>query len=163
VPISNLLTEAWKDLHELTVVWQLAILLGCIWLAWAADRALRNTNVDSAGVWQFGVGGLRRILFPLVALIPLIIAIGVGRRLFEVNLLRLFVPVLASWLLVRVFFYLLRYAFAKDSLIRTFERTIASVVWGALLLHVFGLLPGLIEFLDDTAFHVGKQKLTVWL
>ena len=162
-PLTTLLEKAWIDLHDPLVAWQIAILLSCFAVAWAAGRALRLDRVEADGIWKFGVGGLRRILFPAVALIPLALSISLLKRWIEVDLLRLFVPLLASLLLVRVFFYLLRHVFARGSIVRTFERTIAVLVWGALVLHVSGLLPDVIDHLDGIAFHVGKQKLTLWL
>ncbi len=162
-PFSNLLQKAWIDVHDPQVAWQIAILLTCFVLAWAAGRALRLARVEADGIWKFGVGGLRRILFPAVALIPLTVSISLVKQWIEVDLLRLFVPLLVSLLLVRIFFYLLRHVFARGSIVRTFEKTIAVLVWGALVLHVSGLLPEVIDYLDDITFHLGKQKLTLWL
>ena len=162
-PLSTLLEKAWIDLHSPEVAWQIAILLACFALAWAAGRALRLARFEADGIWKFGVGGLRRILFPAVTLIPLMVSISLLRRWIEVDLLRLFVPLLVSLLLVRIFFYLLRHVFARGNIVRTFEKTIAVLVWGALVLHVSGLLPEAITFLDDITFHLGKQKLTLWL
>jgi small-conductance mechanosensitive channel len=162
-PFSNLLENAWVDLHDTQVVWQVAILLSCFVLAWAAGRALRLARVEADGIWKLGVGGLRRILFPAVALIPLIVSINLLKRWIEVDLLRLFVPLLVSLLLVRIFFYLLRRVFPPGSIVRSFEKTIAVLVWGALVLHVSGVLPDVIDYLDEITFHLGKQKLTLWL
>jgi len=162
-PFSNLLQKAWIDVHDPQVVWQIAILLACFVLAWAAGRVLHLARVEADGIWKFGVGGLRRILFPAVALIPLVVSISLLQHWIEVDLLRLFVPLLVSLLLVRSFFYLLRHVFARGSIVRTFEKSIAVLVWGALVLHVSGLLPEVIDLLDDTTFHLGKQKLTLWL
>ena len=162
-PFSNLLEKAWIDLHGPGVAWQIAILLSCFALAWAAGRALRLDRVEADGVWKFGVGGLRRILFPVVALIPLTLSISLVKHWIEVDLLRLFVPLLLSLLLVRIFFYLLRHVFARGSIVRSFERAIAVLVWGGLVLHVSGLLPEVIGYLDDISFRLGKQKLTLWL
>jgi small-conductance mechanosensitive channel len=161
-PFSTLLEKAWIDLHDPQVAWQIAILLICFALAWAAGRVLRLARVEADGIWKFGVGGLRRILFPAVTLIPLMVTISLVKRLIEVDLLRLIVPLLISLLLVRIFFYLLRHVFARGSIVRTFEKTIAALVWGALVLHVSGLLPEVIDYLDDIAFHLGKQKVTLW-
>ena len=160
---SNLLQNAWVDLQDAQVGWQIAILLGCFALAWGAGRALRLSRLEADGIWKFGVGGLRRILFPAVALLPLTLAISAAKRWIEVDLLRLFVPLLVSLLLVRLFFYLLRHAFTRGSVVRTFERAIAVLVWGVLVLHVSGLLPDVIDLLDDIKFHIGTQKLTLWL
>jgi small-conductance mechanosensitive channel len=162
-PFSTLLEKAWIDVHSPQVAWQIAILLSCFALAWVAGRALRLARVEADGIWKFGVGGLRRILFPAVALIPLTVSISLVKRWIEVDLLRLFVPLLVSLLLVRIFFYLLRHVFARGSIVRSFEKTIAVVVWGALVLHVSGLLPDVIAYLDDVTFKLGRQKLTLWL
>jgi small-conductance mechanosensitive channel len=162
-PFTPLVARAWIDLHDPQVAWQIAILLCCFLLAWGASRALRVARIEADGVWKFGVGGLRRILFPFVALIPLLVCINVLKRWIEVDLLRLFVPLLVSLLLVRFFFYLLRHAFAQGSLVRTFEKGIATLVWGALALHISGLLPDVIDFLDDITFHFGKEKFSLWL
>ncbi|HEY5293170.1 MAG TPA: hypothetical protein VIJ43_12755, partial [Burkholderiales bacterium] len=89
-PFSTLLERAWIDLHAPAVAWQIAILLACFVLAWAAGRALRLERVEADGIWKFGVGGLRRILFPAVALIPLLLSISLLKRWIEVDLLRLF-------------------------------------------------------------------------
>ncbi|MFH1605072.1 MAG: mechanosensitive ion channel domain-containing protein, partial [Pseudomonadota bacterium] len=124
---------------------------------------LRLSQIEANGIWKFGVGGLRRILFPIVALVPLLVCISVFKRWIEVDLLRLFVPLLVSLLLVRVFFYLLRHVFARDSIVRSFERAIAVVVWGALVLHISGLLPDVIGFLEEITFNFGRQKFTLWL
>lgn len=160
---SNPLIKAWIDLHDPQVAWQIAFLLLCFLLAWAAGRALRLGSVEADGIWKFGVGGLRRILFPVVALLPLSLGINVLKRWMEVDLLRLFVPLLVSLLLVRLFFYLLRHVFARGSVVRSFERAIAVLVWGGLVLHVSGLLSDVIELLDDITFNLGAQKLTLWL
>ena len=106
---------------------------------------------------------MRGILFRVVALIPLTLGISLLKHWIEVDLLRLFVPLLVSLLLVRLFFYLLRHVFARGSIVRTFERAIAVLVWGALVLHVSGLLPEVIDYLDDITFHFGTQKFTLWL
>jgi len=161
-PIGNLLQNAWIDLQSPGVAWQIAVLLSCFVLAWGAGRVLQLSRVEADGIWKFGVGGLRRILFPAVALIPLMLSISLLKSWTDVDLLRLFVPLLVSLLLVRVFFYLLRHVFAQGSIVRPFERTIAVLVWGALVLHVSGLLPGVIDCLDEIAVHVGKQKLSLW-
>ncbi len=162
-PLSTLLERAWFDLQNQQAAWQIAILLACFVLAWGAGRVLRLSQVEANGIWKLGVGGLRRILFPIVALVPLLVSINVFKHWMTVDVLRLFVPLLVSLLLVRIFFYLLRHVFARDSIVRSFERAIAVVVWGALVLHVSGLLPGVVDFLEEITFHIGKQKLTLWL
>ena len=49
-PFSTLLEKAWIDLHDPQVAWQIAILLICFVLAWAAGRALRLARVEADGI-----------------------------------------------------------------------------------------------------------------
>src|SRR5471032_3050222 len=121
-PFNNLLFDAWTNLQHPQVAWQIAILLACFAIAWAAGRQSRLAHVEADGIWKFGVGGLRRILFPVVALIPLALSIRLFGRWIEVGLLRLFVPLLASLLLVRVFMYVLRHVFRAGGIVRSFEK-----------------------------------------
>lgn len=162
-PVNNMLHAAWIELHHQQVVWQIAILLFCFLLAWGAGRALRLGKVEADGIWKFGVGGLRRILFPAVALLPLTLSIGLFKKWIEVDLLRLFVPLLLSMLLVRLFVYLLRHVFGQRRIGRTLELAIVTLVMGALVLHVSGLLADVVEFLESVTFRLGAQKLSLWL
>ena len=138
----NLLLAVWEDLQRPGVVWQVAALAACFLLAWALSRGvLRRTPGTAPGKWQFGAGGLKRILFPLFVLVLVVIARAGLRQYMHVSLLDLAVPLAGSAALVRILVYTLRYVFAPSGVLAAFERGIALVVWGAFVLYLVGVLP----------------------
>ncbi len=160
----NLLLAVWADLQQPNVVWQIAALAACIILAWALSRlVLRRTPSAAAAKWRFGAGGLKRILFPLFALVLVVVAREILRPHLHVSLLDLAVPLAGSAALIRILVYTLRYVFAPSGVLAAFERGIALVVWGAFALYLIGVLPAIVDGLDAIQFQVGKQRISVWL
>ena len=162
IPINNLLREAWIDLTDLANYPEFIALAIALGLALFLSRLARSA--DSLRSWgSFGAGGVKRMLFPLVALLTVWVCIVVLKQWFEVDLLRLAVPLLGSLAMVRAVFYLLRQVFPEGSVLASFERSIAVLVWVGLALHLFGLLPEVVDVLEEVSFHVGKQKLNLWV
>jgi small-conductance mechanosensitive channel len=160
----NLLTSVWADLQRPGVVWQLATLAACVLLAWVLSRAaLRRAPDATPAKWQFGVEGLKLVLFPLFALVLIAVARAVLRSHISVSLLDLAVPLAGSAALIRILVYTLRYVFAPSGLLAAFERVVATIVWGAVALHLLGVLPVVLDALDAIEFHVGRQRISLWL
>jgi small-conductance mechanosensitive channel len=162
-PFNGLLFELWVDLREPGILWQVAVLAVCLGAAWVLARASRPDLVETSGVWKLGVGGLKRILFPLLALVLVLIARPILAHWHHVNLLRLAVPLLGSLALIRVLVYLLRHAFASGGTVAVFERLIAAAVWGVVALHIVGVLPDVTEYLEGEAVVIGRQRISLWL
>lgn len=159
---NHVLFDLWRDLQQPDILWQIGTLLLCLVLAWLVNHLIRLPHVES-GAWKLGVDGLKRILFPLVALLLVLIARPILAQWHHVNLLHIAVPLLASMALVRVLFYALRQVLAPGSLLAGFERVVATLVWGVVALHIVGALPAVMEFLEETSFALGKQKVSVLL
>ena len=79
------------------------------------------------------------------------------------NLLRLAVPLLGSFAVIRAMMFALRYGFPRAAWLASFERVLALVVWSVVALYLVGLLPEIVESLDAIHFTVGKQRLSLWL
>jgi small-conductance mechanosensitive channel len=56
---------------------------------------------------------------------------------------------------------ILRQTFRQAHWVASFERTIATVIWSMVALHVLDLLPVLLDTLESIAIPLGKTKLTV--
>ena len=162
-PFNGLLFELWVDLREPGILWQVAVLALCLGAAWVLARASRLDRLETSGVWKLGVGGLKRILLPLLALALVLIARPILAHWHHVNLLRLAVPLLGSLALIRVLVYLLRHAFASGGTVAVFERLIAAAVWGVVALHIVGVLPDVTEYLEGEAVVIGRQRISLWL
>jgi small-conductance mechanosensitive channel len=160
------LASLWRgvlaDLRQPDLVWQLLVLAGCLLLAKLGERLVRARHVAAGRAWELGHGGLKRIAFPLLALVLVLLARPVAQQWVHVSLLSLALPLLSSLAVIRVVFYVLRVSFIGATWLGQFERIFAGLVWGIVALHITGLLPEAIEVLESVKFSAGKQKLTLW-
>jgi len=154
------LLTLWDDLHEVRILWQISALALSLGLAWWASRALSQFNNPLAG-WQAGAGGLARVRFPLIALALVLIARGVLRNYHSVSLLTVAVPLLVALALSRIVVYMLRLTFPAGGVLSTFERLIAWLIWIGVTLHLTGLAPELLDFLDGISLPLGKQHVSL--
>jgi small-conductance mechanosensitive channel len=163
--IHNLILDLLTDLHSINVLWQVGVLALSLAVAWWAARLVHSRLMsipsEPSVTFKIGVGGLNRVMFPLCALVCVLLGRFVLHRFRpEVNLLNLAVPLLFSLMLVRVAVYVLRRAFKADGPLRYWERAIAWTIWIGLALHITGLLPDVVEVLDNFGFRIGKQRIS---
>jgi small-conductance mechanosensitive channel len=160
-----LLRSVWQDLQDERILWQLATLIAAIaiaaWVSYVLRPRLRG---DDGSKLEIGLGGVRRLAFPLTALI-LVLAGRWALAHFQpgVNLLGVAVPLLTAMALLRFLVYLLRLIFSPGNLLATFERAFVWLVWGGFALHVLGLAPDILEFFDGIAFKVGGHRISLLL
>ena len=177
--------DLWADLREPEVFWQIGALASCLGLAWWLARLLRERfgerwtdRLDAQAAQmaegdtrtrRFGEhmrmvgGGFGRILFPLLGLAFLLICRAVLAKFAHVNLLNLAVPLLTAFVVVRALVYLLRQVFAPSGGLAASERWIAIAVWFGVALHFIGWLPELTGAIESVGFHVGRQRISLWL
>jgi len=172
--VGRLLLDLWHDLSDPQVLWQVLVLGLCLTLAWLMVRGLRRfvsrslwgsaaPNGRAGDAMRFGLAGLRRILFPLLALLLVMAARPALALWHHVNLLHLAVSLLASLVMVRFMVFLMRSALPQGNMLVAFERSASVMVWGALALHLTGLLPELIGFLDSIRLLLPGRHVTLWL
>jgi small-conductance mechanosensitive channel len=157
-----LLTGVAADLQDVRVLWQVGVIAASLLIAWWLARDVRTRLGDADAHWKVSAGGLKRVAFPLIALVLVCVGRVALRTAQDVHLVDLAVPLLISWLLVRLLVYVMRVLFS-GSWLQTFERLIFWVVWLGFVLHITGLAPDLVQFLDDISFHLGKQRISLWL
>lgn len=161
--IHNLLLDLFADLDHPAILWQLAILGVGLLSAWTLNAVIAKHMPKASGALKLGIGGVTRVVFPLSALLVVL----VGKALLKhwhgdhVNLLNIAVPLFTSLALIRLAVYVLRHAFAPSGWISTSERFISGVVWIGLALHLTGFLPDILDALDDFGFHLGKQRISL--
>lgn len=162
----RLLLDLWGDLQQAEMLWQIGVLLVCLGLAWLFDALVRRRQTArepaTSKAAQLGQRGLKRIAFPLSALVLVLVARALLSHWHHVNLLSLAVPLLASLVVIRSVFFVVRLSF-KGPWLQLFERIFGALAWGIVALHITGLLPDLINLLEGVGFTVGKQHLNVWM
>ena len=109
----------------------------------------------------FGKRIVDGVLFPLLLLCLAYVAraLLVGR--VPLAVFKIAIPVLISLLVIRLGVKVLQAAFRETPLVRLLERTISWVAWLAMVLWVSGLLPVILEELDQITWKVGGTTLSV--
>ena len=159
---------AWSDLRGQELLLQAGVVLACLFLAWLLARPLRGrlaAHPAQLRVIRFGVESFAPVLWPLLALALLAGATLALGQSHPVRLLRLAMPLLASFASIRLILYLLRHAFARDGRVGRFlqvsERSIVLLVWGAAALYITGLWPGLVASLEQTMVPLGRNQASL--
>ena len=168
--IFALINKLWNDLHH-PDFYRVALLLALVlafswWLSfWLRQRDDRRERSSRSALKIFGAGSLKRIAFPFIALVLVLVTreILVVLSWERLSLLYLATPLLLTWALVRILVYVLRSVFSDGGFLTTFERMITFVVWGVLALEITGLSDLVIESLEKLSFSAGKQKLNLWM
>ncbi|MFN3884404.1 MAG: mechanosensitive ion channel family protein [Rhodocyclaceae bacterium] len=167
-PFGSLLLDLWEDLQRPEVVWQIAVLAGCFALAWLFDRWVQRRFAHSGEVEnvarRFGQRGLKRIGLPAAMLLLVLAARPLLAHWHHVNLLNLAIPLLTSLLIIRAVMFVVRHTFSATApWLAGLERGFALLVWSVVALHILGLLPQLVEFLEGIGFTIGRTRLNLWL
>lgn len=161
-PIDDL--AGWLETFTHTsVLVELCALAACVGLAWLVVRALRGASTSEAAgasVW-FGQRLVDGVLFPLMLLTFGYIARMVLDHYQELAVFTVAIPVLLSLVAIRVGVKVLQVAFGSARWVKLIEQSISWVAWLAMVLWVSGLLPILLNELDQISWKVGASRLSL--
>ena len=161
----RLATELFEDLQRGVILWQVIIIAVALLIAWQGSRLLRLrfSKVDAGGDTRLvlGMGGLNREVFPVTALVLLVIGRSILAHFQSVHLLNVAIPLMVAMAIVRAVVYLLRHTLSPGGLLRTWEVAISWLVWAGLAMHLTGLSPAVLQFLDETALRIGQQRISL--
>ena len=154
------LSDLLGSLLHPTALAELGVLVGCLLLAWAIVRLLRGRTATAGSIW-FGERIIDGVLFPMVAL-----ALAFGARLLlsaslKIAVFKVAIPILVSLLVIRLAVRVLRVTFPDAHWVRVIERTVSWIAWLAVVLWITGVLPLLLEAMDEVSWKVGATRLTL--
>ncbi len=155
----NTFPELLAALIHPTALLELAVLLGCLGLAWLATAWLRP-RTDEDGLW-FGRRGYDGVLFPLLALALALLARLLLRGHLPVAVFKLAVPVLVSLALIRVSVRVLHVAFPNSLLMRALERSLSWAVWIGAVLWITGTLPVMLSEAEALSWTIGGSPVSL--
>jgi small-conductance mechanosensitive channel len=158
-------TEVISDLSTPVIYWQIAVIALSLALAWIINKLISRGTVMSHAPenWQLGLGGVKRVLFPLTSLVFVYLGKLVLQHWQHTSLLTLASTLLIAMALIRLAVYALRYIFSPSAWLKTTENAISSVVWVLVALHLVGFLPEVMTTLDEISFKMGKTRVSVLL
>ena len=164
-PSQNLWSDLLADFQNPNFQWQVLALLICAVIGYLLSRGLmKHFSGDPNHQSPLGAAltSFQRVLTPLLTLPLIALSMGLLGRSQSVGLLRMAMPLVLSFLLIRLVFYMLRQAFVKDGRIggflQAFEQSFALIVWTVLALYITGLWPDVMLFLDETTLPVGRHR-----
>ncbi len=167
--LTDLIDSLLTNLRAPGLLEQVALLMQSICLGWLLARGLRRLfriNAVQPQVMQIGLVSFAKVLTPVLTLLLLVLFKLLMQKLHQpVNLLCLVIPLVASLVLMRFVFYVLRRVFARNTGVGTFlllfEKTFGVLIWIGLLLYISGLWPDLIDYLDSTVLPIGRYKVSL--
>ena len=155
--------ESWlAALAQPTALIELAVVAGSVLLAWGLVWTLRRAvGKTEASSILFGRSIVDGVLFPLLLLSIAYLARALLAGAIPIAVFRVVIPVLLALAVIRMGAKILQVAFNNAPWVRMVERTISWVAWLAMVLWVSGLLPVLLEELDQITWKVGGATLSV--
>ena len=154
------LNDLLAALAQPSALQELGILVGCLVLAWAIVRLLRGKAAPSDSIW-FGARIVDGVLFPVVAL-----ALAFGARValagsVKIAVFKLAIPILLSLLVIRLTVRVLGATFPDSRWMRVIERSVSWIAWLAVVLWVTGVLPLVLDAMDDITWKMGAAKVSL--
>lgn len=149
-------------LGQTSVLIEIGSLVVCVLLAWQLARLVASAFAErDVNTIMFGRRIVDGVLFPALLLC---LAYAMRKLLGQsvpLVLFKLAIPVLLSLLAIRLGVKVLQAAFSETPAVRLLERTISWMAWLAMVLWVSGLLPLVMDELDQISWTVGKSQLSV--
>lgn len=155
--------EDWvAALTQPSALMELASLLLCVGMAWGLAWLLRRAvgGSDRKSIW-FGARLVDGVMFPLVLLCLAYAARALMARWVPLAVFQIAIPVLVSLVVIRTGVKVLQAAFTETPLVRLLERSISWLAWAAVVAWVSGLLPIILEELDQVHWKVGGASMSV--
>jgi small-conductance mechanosensitive channel len=130
-------------------------------LAWGFVRMARGPNPKPHSIW-FGRDIVDGVLFPLLWLGLTFAARVLCQHLhLPLAVFRLAIPILMSLVAIRLTVRVIRAVFPKSPVVRAIERTVSWAAWVAVVLWVTGVLPSLLDAMDDVKWKTHGGTITL--
>ena len=143
-----------------TALIELGVFTACLLLAWLIVRLLRGGQPTPGSTW-FGDRTIDGVLFPVLALLLALLARWLLSAAVPIAVFRVVVPILVSLALIRLTVRVLRATFPNSELMRVVERSVSWIAWIAMVLWVSGLLPLMLQELDNITWKLGGTQVSV--
>ncbi|MBV8633802.1 MAG: mechanosensitive ion channel [Burkholderiaceae bacterium] len=170
---TSLLSDFWSDINDAGdpgLLWQVLTLIVCMAAGSAIARLLRAALVkrqageSAEGMIKLGTGSFSRVLSPLLGLFLIELARPWLAKYHHVHVIQLFTPLIASFVIMRAAFYIIRRIMAKQGNDATslllIEKLVSLTVWLAVALYITGWWPDILDFLSGTELPLGTHRIS---
>jgi small-conductance mechanosensitive channel len=154
--------QAWVDaLLRPESLMAIAAFALCVFLAWLMVWGLRRLLSGHELKVLLGRQLVDGALFPILLLGLTFVARTLLTRDHALALFDILLPVCMSLAVIRLGVKVLQVAFAGAAFVKTLERTISWLAWGAVVLWITGILPLVLSELDQIHWKVGGSVMSV--
>ncbi|MBS0436462.1 MAG: mechanosensitive ion channel [Proteobacteria bacterium] len=154
------LSDLFAHLTKPAALTELAVLAGCLLASWVIVRLLRGRVAAAGSIW-FGDRIVDGVLFPVLALALALVARLLVSATLPIAVFKLAIPILLSLVVIRLAVRVLRVTFPHAHAVRVIERTVSWIAWLAVVLWITGVLPLLLEAMEEVSWKVGNTQLTL--
>ena len=168
---NDLLGDAWlfiTDLGQPGSLLQLSIITTSLLLAFLSAHYTgkylirHTTGLASRNLKKITLSSLRRVLFPLTALLLILVSRGILHAYKQpAQLLNIAVPLLLSFAGIRFLIYILRKSFKPSPLLKAWENIISISIWVVVALYLLDLLSPIRESMQSVGFKLGQGQITL--
>ncbi|OPF63159.1 mechanosensitive ion channel family protein [Hydrogenophaga sp. H7] len=156
--------DAWLSGFQQTTVWiELGVLALCVGMAWGLGTLLRralNMQQEGSSI-LFGRQVVDGVLFPVLLLTLAYVARSALAQQVPLAVFKVAIPVLVSLVVIRFGVKVLQAAFSSAPWVRVMERTISWLAWGFMVLWVSGLLPIVLEEMEQITWKMGASTVSL--
>ncbi|MGF6302903.1 flagellar biogenesis protein FliO [Paraburkholderia sp. WC7.3d] len=158
-----------RDFGQPVMLWQVAILLATLVVAWLLARTLRRRiarpQLPRYQSLRFGMESLDRAAFPLIGAALVWLARATADEFMDTALLDLALVPLAGIGLIYIVFFFARRVFNRDGgqhpWLFLVEKIVSVVVWIGMVLTLLGIQNAVIAWMDSVSFRVGNAHMTI--
>ena len=143
------------------VALELTVIAGCVLSAWLLVWLVRRATVRFELSILLGRRLIDGVLFPLVLMGLSFAARTVLAHQSEAVLLDIWAPVCVSLACIRLGVKVMQVTFRQADWVRPIERTLSWMAWGGAVLWITGVLPLLLDELDQIHWKIGNSMLSV--
>ncbi len=140
----------------------LGSVFACFGVAWWVDRRVRLGSGVESRLAKIGAGSVNRVIFPLTALLLLLVVRSFLMRWHPPLFFSIAVPLVVALALIRLCLYALHSLFGPSRFVPISERAISFTIFGALILYYFGVLPEIGNTLAEVKLPVGKTEVSMF-
>ncbi len=139
----------------------LLLIAGAFPIAWAIPRLIRGPTPRHGSI-IFGGRIFDGVLFPALwlGLVWLARAFCLRQHL-PLAVFKVVVPILLSLLVIRLTVRVMRVAFPTSGVVRAVEKTVSWLAWGGVVLWITGVLPSVIDALDEVHWKMGSSTMSL--
>jgi small-conductance mechanosensitive channel len=151
----------WGRLNSFEALQELMLFAACVGVAFALVWALRRATFQWELKVLLGRHLVDGVLFPSLLLGLVFASRSIWAKSHPLWLFDFLLPVCVSLAAIRLGVKVLQAAFKDAAWVRPVERSLSWVAWAAVVLWLTGLLPMVLEELDQIQWKVGSSHLSV--